>query len=68
MSTESATKAGAGFPVKFIGVDKFHAAFLKESRTRGRFLGRVQEIRGALTCSTSPQPGKEIRAEGPMNW
>jgi hypothetical protein len=39
MSTESATKAGAGFPVKFIGVDKFHAAFLKESRTRGRFLG-----------------------------
>jgi hypothetical protein len=27
-----------GFPVKFVGVDKLHAAFLKESRTRGRCL------------------------------
>jgi hypothetical protein len=27
-----------GFPVKFVGVDKLHAAFLNESRTRGRCL------------------------------
>ncbi len=40
MSTESETKEGPGFPVKFIGVDKLHAAFLKESRTRCRFLGQ----------------------------
>jgi hypothetical protein len=26
------------FPVKFYGVDKLHAAFLNESRTRGRCL------------------------------
>jgi hypothetical protein len=24
-----------GFPVKFVGVDELHAAFLNESRTRG---------------------------------
>ena len=30
---------GPGFPVKFVGVDKLHAAFLNESRTRGRLLG-----------------------------
>jgi GntR family transcriptional regulator / MocR family aminotransferase len=29
-----------GFPVKLGGVDKVHAAFLNESRTRGRFLVR----------------------------
>jgi hypothetical protein len=27
-----------GFPVRFVGVDKLHAAFLNESRTRGRCL------------------------------
>jgi hypothetical protein len=27
-----------GFPVKLVGVDKLHAAFLNESRTRGRCL------------------------------
>jgi hypothetical protein len=27
-----------GFPVKFVGVDELHAAFLNESRTRGRCL------------------------------
>jgi hypothetical protein len=27
-----------GFPVKFVGVDEFHAAFLNESRTRRRCL------------------------------
>ena len=26
------------FPVKFVGVDELHAAFLNESRTRGRRL------------------------------
>jgi hypothetical protein len=26
-----------GFPVKFGGVDELYAAFLNESRTRGRF-------------------------------
>ena len=31
--------------MKFIGVDALHAAFLNESRTRDRLLGRVQEIR-----------------------
>jgi hypothetical protein len=28
-----------GFPVKRVGVDELHAAFLNESRTRGRLLG-----------------------------
>jgi hypothetical protein len=28
-----------GFPVKLVGVDELHAAFLNESRTRGRWLG-----------------------------
>jgi hypothetical protein len=32
--------AHPGFPVKFIGVDALHAAFLNESRTRDRPLGR----------------------------
>jgi hypothetical protein len=68
MSTESATKAGAGFPVKFIGVDKSMRLSLKKAAHVAVSWARVQEIRGALTCSTSPQPGKEIRAEGPMNW
>jgi hypothetical protein len=27
-----------GFPVKFVGVDELHAAFLDESRTHGRGL------------------------------
>jgi hypothetical protein len=27
-----------GFPVKFVGADELHAAFLNESRTRGRWL------------------------------
>ena len=27
-----------GFPVKSVGVDELHAAFLNESRTRGRRL------------------------------
>ncbi len=27
-----------GFPVKFVGVDELHAAFLNESRTRGCWL------------------------------
>jgi hypothetical protein len=34
-----------GFPVEFVGVDELHAAFLNESRTRGRCLVRAQEIR-----------------------
>src|SRR6204780_5621757 len=34
-----------GFPVKFVGVDELHAAFLNESRTRGCCWCRVQEIR-----------------------
>jgi len=28
-----------GFPVKFVGVDELYAAFLNDSRTRGRYLG-----------------------------
>src|ERR1700689_1003200 len=35
-----------GFPVEFVGVDELHAAFLNESRTRGRVRGSLQEIRG----------------------
>jgi hypothetical protein len=31
--------------VKLIGVDAIHAAFLNESRTRGRVQRSVQEIR-----------------------
>jgi hypothetical protein len=38
----SLTKDGCphtpGFPVKFVGVDELHAAFLDESRTRGHCL------------------------------
>ena len=34
-----------GFPAKFGGIDALHAAFLNESRTRGRLLVPVQEIR-----------------------
>jgi len=37
-----------GFPVEFGGVGEPHAAFLKESRTRGRVQCRVQEIRVAV--------------------
>ena len=36
-----------GFPVKLVGVDTLHAAFLNESRTRGRVQRNVQEIRVA---------------------
>jgi hypothetical protein len=33
-----------GFPVEFGGVGEVHAAFLNESRTRGRVQRSVQEI------------------------
>src|ERR1700722_9961459 len=33
------------FPVKLVGVEELHAAFLNESRTRGTLWDRVQEIR-----------------------
>jgi hypothetical protein len=36
-----------GFPVKFIGVDALHAAFLNESRARGR-LARI-------SCHAAPE-------------
>jgi hypothetical protein len=42
--------ADPGFPVKFIGVDAFHAAFLDESRTRGRLLGPRTGNPGTLLC------------------
>jgi len=35
-----------GFPVELVGVDKLHAAFLNESRTRDPIQRSVQEIRG----------------------
>jgi len=34
-----------GFPVEFGGVGEVHAAFLNESRTRGRVQRSAQEIR-----------------------
>lgn len=34
-----------GFPVEPVGVDALHAAFLDESRPRGRIRRSVQEIR-----------------------
>jgi hypothetical protein len=33
------------FAVKLVGFQELHAAFPNESRTRGTFLDRVQEIR-----------------------
>ena len=33
------------FPVKMVGFQELHAAFLNESRTRGALWDRVQEIR-----------------------
>ena len=42
--------AGPGFPVELVGVDELHAAFLNESRTRGRIQRSVQEIRGCHYC------------------
>jgi hypothetical protein len=33
------------FPVKLVGFQELHAAFLNESRTRGTLWDRVQEIR-----------------------
>src|ERR1700691_6744961 len=33
------------FPVRLVGFQKLHAAFLNESRTRGTLRDRVQEIR-----------------------
>ena len=33
------SNSARGFPVELIGVDALHAAFLNESRTRGRRLG-----------------------------
>ena len=33
------------FPVKLVGFEELHAAFLNESRTRRTFWDRVQEIR-----------------------
>jgi hypothetical protein len=52
------------FPVQLGGSGALHAAFLKESRTRGRVQGSVQEIRdivfgpGTLerTWGTRPVP------------
>jgi hypothetical protein len=35
----------ARFPVELVGVVEVHAAFLDESRTRGRVQRSVQEIR-----------------------
>src|ERR1700722_17500729 len=37
--------AYSGFPVEVSGVGALHAAFLNESRTRGRWWSPVQEIR-----------------------
>src|ERR1700722_9618209 len=37
--------AYSGFPVELSGVGALHAAFLNESRTRGRWWSPVQEIR-----------------------
>jgi hypothetical protein len=34
--------------VKLVGVGELHAAFLNESRTRGRIQRSVQEIRGIV--------------------
>ena len=34
-----------GFPVELIGTGELHAAFLNESRTRGRVQRSAQEIR-----------------------
>jgi hypothetical protein len=42
--------ADPGFPVKFIGVDAFHAAFLNESRTRGRLLSPRTGNPGTPLC------------------
>jgi hypothetical protein len=45
--------------VIFVGVDKLYAAFLNESRTRGRCLRGVQEIRASrgylARCGTPAQ-------------
>ncbi len=38
----------SGFPVELVGVGELHAAFLNESRTRGRIQRSVQEIRGIV--------------------
>ena len=38
-SSDSLLPDPPGFPVELIGVDALHAAFLNESRTRGRRLG-----------------------------
>jgi hypothetical protein len=38
--------AAPGFPVELVGVDELHAAFLNESRTRGRIQRSVQETPG----------------------
>jgi hypothetical protein len=38
-------QAYSGFPVELSGVGELHAAFLNESRTRGRWWRPVQEIR-----------------------
>src|ERR1700677_1033146 len=53
--------AHPGFPVKFMGVDALHAAFLNESRTRGRLLGPRTGNPGtrSVQCSVAGNPGKE---------
>src|ERR1700685_1197018 len=44
------------FPVQLGGFGTLHAAFLNESRTRGRVQGRVQEIRVRLLHLLSERP------------
>jgi hypothetical protein len=48
--------------VGFVGVDKLHAAFLDESRTRGRVQCSVQEIR-VIACLLS-LPRESFRGRG----
>jgi hypothetical protein len=50
MRLSSRKAADPGFPVKFTGVDAFHAAFLDESRTHSRLLGPRTGNPGTLLC------------------
>ncbi len=43
--SQTSAQPGSGFPVELAGVGALHAAFLNESRTRGRVQRSVQEIR-----------------------
>ncbi len=57
--------ASPGFPVKLVDVGQVHAAFLNESRTRGRVQCSLQEIRVAhLFGSYAPRRTWGTRPEG----